>query len=111
MPDTYKRMQERHKLDFFSKVRQGLSSTPQLEAIARPICDVCIRLFRVTFSSNARRVRTSRAAIKVRKGIHVGEHYFIIGNGPRLTSQVLYLLKQEICFESNRIMLIFDETG
>lgn len=110
MPDATKSIHEGRNLDLFSKVKQSLSSYPWLRAIAKPIYNVCIRPFRVAFSSNARRIRTSRAAIKAHKGIHAGKRCFIIGNGPSLTSQDLDLLKHEICFASNRIMLIFDKT-
>lgn len=45
------------------------------------------------------------------KNKHVGERCFVIGNGPSLTVDDLELLKNEICFGTNRIYYIFDRTG
>ena len=48
--------------------------------------------------------------IKQYKGIHQNERCFIIGNGPSLVPEDLDLLRNEICFASNRIFGIFDKT-
>ena len=44
------------------------------------------------------------------KGIYEGQRCFVIGNGPSLTPEDLNLLKNEICFGSNRIYDIYDYT-
>lgn len=48
--------------------------------------------------------------LKQFKGKHEGERCFIIGNGPSLTADDLELLKNEICFASNRIYEIYNKT-
>lgn len=42
---------------------------------------------------------------------HKGERCFIIGNGPSLIPEDLELLKNEICFGTNRIYYMFDKTS
>ena len=44
------------------------------------------------------------------RNIHKGERCFIIGTGPSLTTEDLELLKDEICFSSNRIFEIYPRT-
>ncbi|QAR32104.1 DUF115 domain-containing protein [Geovibrio thiophilus] len=44
------------------------------------------------------------------KDKHKGERCFIIGNGPSLTAEALGMLKDEVCFASNKIYLIYEQT-
>lgn len=48
--------------------------------------------------------------IRKLKNKHAGERCFIIGNGPSLTAHDLDMLKDEVCFGTNRIYYIFDRT-
>ena len=49
--------------------------------------------------------------IKSLKNRYYGKRCFIIGNGPSLKIQDLEILKNEICFATNRIFTIFDQTN
>lgn len=48
--------------------------------------------------------------LKKFRNIHKGERCFIIGTGPSLTVEDLELLKDEVCFGSNRIFEIYPRT-
>ena len=54
--------------------------------------------------------RSTCHQLKKFKNIHRGERCFIIGTGPSLTTEDLELLKDEICFGSNRIFEIYPRT-
>ena len=45
------------------------------------------------------------------KGCHKGQRCFIIGNGPSLKAEDLDKLQNEICFASNMIYKIYDQTS
>lgn len=55
--------------------------------------------------------RSTCHQLKKFKNIHKGERCFIIGTGPSLTTDDLELLKDEICFGSNRIFEIYPRTS
>lgn len=55
--------------------------------------------------------RSTCHQLKQFKNIHRGERCFIIGTGPSLTTGDLELLKDEICFGSNRIFEIYPRTS
>ena len=55
--------------------------------------------------------RSTCHQLKKFKNIHKGERCFIIGTGPSLTTGDLELLKDEICFGSNRIFEIYPRTS
>lgn len=55
--------------------------------------------------------RSTCHQLKQYKNIHKGERCFIIGTGPSLTTDDLELLKDEICFGSNRIFEIYPRTS
>ena len=55
--------------------------------------------------------RSTCHQLKKFKNIHKGERCFIIGTGPSLTTEDLELLKDEICFGSNRILDIYPRTS
>lgn len=44
------------------------------------------------------------------RNAHKGERCFIVGNGPGLTVGALDMLRSEICFASNKIYLIYEQT-
>lgn len=48
--------------------------------------------------------------LKKFRNIHKGQRCFIIGTGPSLTTEDLELLKDEVCFGSNRIFEIYPRT-
>lgn len=54
--------------------------------------------------------RSACQRLKAFRNIHRGERCFIIGTGPSLTVEDLELLKDEICFGSNRIFEIYPRT-
>ena len=54
--------------------------------------------------------RSTCHQLKQYKNIHKGERCFIIGTGPSLTTDDLELLKDEVCFGSNRIFEIYPRT-
>ena len=79
--------------------------------------NICIRTIMLPFVSLQRSVRKKlfglskdAKCIQKYKNKHMGERCFIIGNGPSLTAQDLNMLKNEICFGTNRIYYIFDQT-
>ena len=55
--------------------------------------------------------RSTCHQLKKYKNIHKGQRCFIIGTGPSLTTDDLELLKDEICFGSNRIFEIYPRTS
>ena len=55
--------------------------------------------------------RSTCHQLKKFKNIHKGQRGFNIGTGPSLTVEVLELLKDEICFGSNRIFEIYPRTS
>lgn len=55
--------------------------------------------------------RSTCHQLKKFKNIHKGQRCFIIGTGPSLTVEDLELLKDEICFGSNRIFEIYPRTS
>lgn len=55
--------------------------------------------------------RSTCQQLKRFKNIHKGQRCFIIGTGPSLTVEDLELLKDEICFGSNRIFEIYPRTS
>ena len=55
--------------------------------------------------------RSTCHQLKKFKNIHKGARCFIIGTGPSLTTEDLELLKDEICFGSNRIFEIYPRTS
>lgn len=55
--------------------------------------------------------RSTCNQLKKFKNIHKGQRCFIIGTGPSLTTEDLELLKDEICFGSNRIFEIYPRTS
>ena len=55
--------------------------------------------------------KLSRKRILKYRNIYKGKRCFIIGNGPSLTADDLELLKDEICFASNKIYKIYDKTS
>lgn len=54
--------------------------------------------------------RSTCHQLKQFKNIHKGQRCFIIGTGPSLTTEDLELLKDEVCFGSNRIFEIYPRT-
>ena len=60
--------------------------------------------------TNIKFIMQGQKRIRKYKGIHKGERCFIIGNGPSLTPDDLDLIKDEICFASNRIYDIYPKT-
>ena len=54
--------------------------------------------------------RSTCHQLKQYQNIHKGERCFIIGTGPSLTTDDLELLKDEVCFGSNRIFEIYPRT-
>lgn len=55
-------------------------------------------------------IKNGRVSISNYKDIHKGQRCFVIGNGPSLTPEDLNLIKNEICFGSNRIYDIYEYT-
>lgn len=68
-----------------------------------------IRRF-VWIKENQRRCKKSVRKIESLKDIHEGERCFIVGNGPSLCVEDLEKIKDEICFGSHRIYMIFNQT-
>ncbi len=56
------------------------------------------------------RISKSKKILRNLYNTHKGERCFVIGNGPSLTAVDLDKLKSEICFGTNRIYHIFDQT-
>lgn len=56
------------------------------------------------------RFRTSVERLRTLKDRHRGERCFILGNGPSLNRTDLSRIKNEVCFATNRINLIFERT-
>lgn len=59
---------------------------------------------------NRKRIEQSCEHIKSLKNIHEGERCFIIGNGPSLRAEDLDKLKNEVCFGTNCIYQIYNQT-
>ena len=55
--------------------------------------------------------RSTCHQMKKFRNLHKGERCFIIGTGPSLTPEDLELLKDEVCFASNRIFEIYPRTS
>lgn len=68
-----------------------------------------IRMF-VRVRKNRSRCFKSEERIKELKDIYAGKRCFIVGNGPSLLVEDLEKIKDEICFGSHRIYMLFDRT-
>lgn len=56
------------------------------------------------------RYRASMNRLRLLRDRHNGQRCFILGNGPSLNQTDLSLIRNEICFATNRINLLFDRT-
>ena len=59
---------------------------------------------------NCRRCLKSVPQIERLKDSHVGERCFIVGNGPSLLVKDLEKIKDEVCFGTHRIYMLFHQT-
>ncbi len=84
------------------------NSIKQIESVLKRI----LRPVRAAINKplNNKRFAQSREYLKSLKDIHNGERCFIIGNGPSLKAHDLDKLKNEICFGTNGIYEIFEQT-
>lgn len=94
------------KIEDWYAIKHRLKRIPGMRALYFPF-------IKIQTAKKDHQYLNSEFSDKIKKfqNIHSGQRCFIIGNGPSLTTGDLELIKSEICFATNRIYNLYNETA